>query len=192
MAFEDELKKEESRFDSIGAAQEHFAQNPLGTGEGAQVYTDEGTFSSYGPRQPSPRSNEEFDGSMVDSKTRTLETKANGKIADAQDEIEQARRDMDTYGREEDEYKTAERTIRVQERKIQEIRTNLDEDVVQMMIKSNVPNSRINEFRHRNDPDPRAPALQTGHANTNQLTGRGLFNTMIAENQERNPAVIDF
>jgi hypothetical protein len=186
MALEDELKKEEKRFADIASAQQHFQENPLGIGESAQVYTGEGAFSATGPRRET-RANEEFDGTLIDSKTRLLEIKANEKIADQRDIIKQAEIDINTYGPEENEHKAAQQKRATAERRIQAIRATLDEEVVQMYRKSNVPNERIEEFRNRN----RLPAnieLQRSHVDLG--TARDLYPAMRGEFEGRDPRVV--
>lgn len=187
-ALEEEVKKEEKRFEDIRSARQHFVENPLGIGESAQVWTDQGALSVTGPRRKTPTS--KVSAGVVDADIEIINAKWDAKIQDAQDEIAEAQADLDNYTEEDPEYKKARRTIAQQEGKILSFDRMREAEIIKKLHASGVSNEKIEEFRNRNQPDPGAPPLEASHVDVG--TARGLYETMLQEQQERNPALIRF
>jgi hypothetical protein len=185
-----ELKKDKQRFEDIAAAQAHFQENPLGVGEGAQVYTGEGTYSTYGPRHPSTNTSKVSAG-VIDADVEILNAKWDAKIEDARDEIAEAEADIANYTEEDPEYKKARRTIAQQERKIQSFDRMREAEIIKKLEASGVSKEKIDEFRNRNKPSAEATdLLQPSHRQAG--TARDLYLSMIEEQQGRNPALAKF
>lgn len=187
IAREDDLKKAEQRFEDIASAQSHFAENPLAEGQSAQVWTGEGALSVTGPRRVTNTS--KVSAGVIDADIEILNAKYDAKIEDARGEIEEAEADLANYTEEDPEYKKARRQRAQQEAKIRQLNRMREAEIIKKLEASGVSKEKIEEFRNRNKP-PAGIGPVASHADVG--TARGLYDTMLQEQQGRNPALVPF